>query len=241
MPAGAPSGTGYGKRIAGANPAANAEISDTVPSATNEQQTIAGTPSGSFGLSIQGEAGPTTLTTVATAAEVQAYLRALSVVGSDGVTCAGGPLNTTITVTFNGSRTAGRDMGALTVTGGATGITITTTVQGAGTRAWGLLSVSVSCVQGATQTPWPSLIVDDGTNVLFQGFSGTAAMSAGTTTQHTWAPGLLNVGAAATTANTGALPSGLILYPGYRIRTSTTGIGANTDYGVPSYFVVEYV
>jgi hypothetical protein len=74
---------------------------------------------------------------------------------------------------------------------------------------------------------------------VFQGFSGTAAMSAATTTQHTWAPGLPAVGGAATTANTGPLPAEFILGPGWRIRTITTGIGANTDYGVPSYFVCE--
>lgn len=104
---------------------------------------------------------------------------------------------------------------------------------------WILLSVSVQLVQGATQTPWPSLVIDDGANILYQAFSGTAAMSAATTTQHTWAPGLGAVGSAASTANTGPLPARLVLPGGYRIRTITTGIGANSDYGAPSYFVCE--
>lgn len=104
---------------------------------------------------------------------------------------------------------------------------------------WVLLGVSVQLVQGVTQTPWPSLIIDDGTNVVFQSFSGTAAMSASTTTQHTWAPGLATFGAAASTANMGPLPAGLVLGAGWRIRTSTTGIGAASNYGIPSYFVCE--
>lgn len=105
---------------------------------------------------------------------------------------------------------------------------------------WLLMSVSVSCAQGATQTPWPSLIVDDGTLILFQAFAGTAAISAATTVQVTWAPGLPAVGAAATTANTGPLPSGLLLGPGYKIRSLTTGIGANTDYAAPQILVTEF-
>jgi hypothetical protein len=64
-------------------------------------------------------------------------------------------------------------------------------------------------------------------------------MSAGTTTQHTWAPGLPAVGSAASVANTGPLPEGLVLPPGYRIRTLTTGIGANTNYGAPVLMVAE--
>lgn len=104
---------------------------------------------------------------------------------------------------------------------------------------WVLISVSVQLVQGATQTPFPSLVIDDGANITYQAFCGTAAVSAATTTQLTWAVNLPSVGAAASTANSGPLPRDFILPAGYRIRTLTTGIGANTDYGVPSYFVCE--
>jgi len=97
----------------------------------------------------------------------------------------------------------------------------------------------VQMVQGATQTPWPSLIIDDGANIIYQAFCGTAAISAATTTQCTWAPNLPALGSAASTANTGPLPAGLVLPSGYRIRTSTTGIGANSNYGAPSYLVCE--
>lgn len=107
-------------------------------------------------------------------------------------------------------------------------------------KYWRFLSASVQMVQGATQTPWPSLVFDDGTSVLFQGYSGTAAMSASTTTQHSWAPGNLNLGSAASVVNTGSAPNGFVLGPGYRIRTVTTGIGANSNYGVMKIYVVEF-
>lgn len=106
-------------------------------------------------------------------------------------------------------------------------------------KSWYLVAVSVSLVQGLTQTPWPSLVIDDGTNIVFQAFSGTAAMSVSTTTQHSWGIGVPAVGSGASTANTGPLGNGLVLGAGWRIRTSTTGIGANSNYGVPSYFVCE--
>lgn len=107
-------------------------------------------------------------------------------------------------------------------------------------KAWLLLGYSVQMVQGATQTPWPSLILDDGTSTLFQAFSGTAAQSAGVTTQHSWGVNVPATGSAATTANTGPLPFALLLPAGYRCRTSTTGIGANSNYGAPKIFVAEY-
>lgn len=233
-----PSNTGVIKRVAGANPAANAEVSQTVPVAANEVQTITGTPSATFALTLNGETGPVTLSTTATAADVQAYLRAFPSLGTDAVTCTGGPLNTAITVTFGGAVTANKGYPLLATTG-ATGLTFARTTAGTTGKFWYLLAVSVACVQGATQTPFPSLVVDDGTNTLFQAFCGTAAMSAATTTQCSWAPNLPATGSAASTANTGPLPDGLVLPPGYRIRTLTTGIGANTDYGVPSFFICE--
>jgi hypothetical protein len=108
-------------------------------------------------------------------------------------------------------------------------------------KFWVLISVSVQLVQGATQTPFPSLVVDDGANILFQAFAGTAALSAGTTAQVSWGVNVPPVGSAASTVLTGPLADNLVLLAGYRIRTVTTGIGANTNYGVPSYFVFEGV
>jgi hypothetical protein len=224
------------KRVTGTDPAANNELSDTVPVATNEVQSISGTPSQTFGLTVAGYVGPITLSTSATAQNVQDYLNALPQYSSaGGIVCSGGALPAAITITYVGQRNVSQP----TVAGGATGITISTTTQGTNAKAWLLLSVSVQLVQGATQTPWPSLIIDDGATTVFQAFSGTAAMSVSTTTQHTWAPNLPAVGSAASTINTGPLPYGFLLSSGWRIRTSTTGLGANSNYGAPSYFVCE--
>lgn len=106
-------------------------------------------------------------------------------------------------------------------------------------KTWVLLSVTVVLVQGATQTPWPSLVIDDGATAVFQGLAGTAAQNASISVRYTWAPGLATLGSGASIANSGALPFPMILSPGWRVRSSTTGLGANSDYGVPSYFVCE--
>lgn len=110
-------------------------------------------------------------------------------------------------------------------------------------KFWRLLTVSVSLVQGLTQTPQPILTVDDGTNVLFEGFGSSAAQAASTTCRYTWASDLpltAQVGAGAGVHSMAPLPEDLVLQPGWRIRTQTLGIGANSDYGVPSLLVLEY-
>lgn len=109
-------------------------------------------------------------------------------------------------------------------------------------KAWHLLSMTVSLVQGATQTPFPVLVIDDGTTALMKILGATAAQAANTTVQYTWA----QVGVAITTPSATALsmiaplPIGLVLPAGYRITTVTGGIGANSNYGAPQLFVVEY-
>lgn len=113
-------------------------------------------------------------------------------------------------------------------------------------KFWKLLSYSVQLAQGATQTPLPNLVITDGTGEIFSAPGASAAVSAATTTQMTWAPGLTLTAGAALTRNYAPLPSygafslGLILPAGYKITSVTTGIGANTDYGAPRIFVVEY-
>ena len=109
-------------------------------------------------------------------------------------------------------------------------------------KFWALFSVSVSLVQGATQTPQPILIIDDGANTIFESLGSSAAQAASTTCQYTWA-GLLplsgQLGSGAGIHSTAPLLYPLLLQPGWRIRTSTLGIGANSDYGAPSYYVAE--
>lgn len=237
-----PSGIANWKRVTGTNPAANSEVTDTVPVATNEVQSISGTPSATFALTIDGNTGPVSLTTTATAQNVQDYLNAFPQYAPAGVVCTGGPLPSAITITYSGAGAAAKNVSQPSVAGGVTGLTISTTTQGTNAKSWWLIAVTVQLVQGLTQTPQPSLVIDDGTtNVLIMPGS-TAAQAASTTCQYTWAGDLQVTGQVGTTPNivsAGPLPQNLILPSGYRIKTLTNGIGANTDYGAPSYFVVE--
>jgi hypothetical protein len=238
-----PSNSFVYKRVSGTNPAANTEISDTVPVGTNEVQTIAGTPSATFALTIDGVTGPTTLSTTATAQNVQDYLNAFNQYAPSGVVCTGGPLPSSITITYSGGTAAARNVSAPTVAGGVTGLTITTTTQGSGPKSWWLLSVTVALVQAATQTPQPILIIDDGTTSIFESFGSSAAQAVSTTCQYTWAGDVQLTGQVGATTNVHSvapLPQNLLLGPGYRIRTSTVGIGANSNYGAPSYYVIEF-
>jgi hypothetical protein len=141
-------------------------------------------------------------------------------------------------VTIEGTRFYTPTLRSFTGTNPAANAEFSETVPA--TKAWLVLGVSVTLVQGITQTPWPSLILDDGTNTLFQAFSGTAAQSASTTTRHSWGVGVTALGSGASTANTGPLAEGIVLSAGFRIRSSTTGIGANSDYGAPQIYVVQY-
>jgi hypothetical protein len=107
-------------------------------------------------------------------------------------------------------------------------------------KAWQLLSWAVTLAQGITQTPLPDLIIDDGTSVIYQAPLASSAQNASVTAQYFAAPGLtLGAGGAATRINA-PLPLGLILPAGFRIRTVTAGIGANSNYGSPRIFVVEH-
>jgi hypothetical protein len=129
-----------------------------------------------------------------------------------------------------------KQLGADPAAGGEVSITVP-----AGVR-WALLSVSVALVQGATQTPQPILVIDDGTDVLFESFGSSAAQAVSTTCRYTWAPNFPlsgQVGATTNVHSVAPLVPGLVLPAGYRIRTSTLGIGANSDYGVPALMIVE--
>lgn len=109
-------------------------------------------------------------------------------------------------------------------------------------KAWLLKAVSVALVQGITQTPQPILVIDDGTDVVFESFGSSAAQAASTTCRYTWAPELSLTGQIGTGANIHSMApllEELVLPAGYRVRTVTLGIGANTDYGVPSLYVAE--
>lgn len=105
---------------------------------------------------------------------------------------------------------------------------------------WLLLGASVELVQGATQTPWPRLLITDGSTV-FAAVSGSTAQAASTTCRHSWFPGapLAITGATTAVQAQGAIPPDLVLEAGATIATSTVGIGANSNYGVLQATVVK--
>jgi hypothetical protein len=108
---------------------------------------------------------------------------------------------------------------------------------------WWLLSVTVSCVQAATQTPQPALIIDDGSINIYTSVGSTTAQSVSTTVQYTWGIGLPLTGLVGATPNivtTAPLAEFFFLGPGFHIKTLTAGIGANTDYGAFEYYVCEF-
>jgi hypothetical protein len=123
----------------------------------------------------------------------------------------------------------------------AAGLEVSQTVPAG--KYWELIAVSVVLVQGLTQTPQPLLSIDDGADVIWEVYGSSAAQAVSTTCRYNWAAGAELTGQIGTGANvhsTSRLPDGLIIPAGYRIRTITPGIGANSDYGVPSFFVAQY-
>jgi len=134
------------------------------------------------------------------------------------------------------------DVVVLTGTNPAANAEVSETV--AAGKGYELLSISISCVQGITQTPQPILVLKDSTGaVIYESFGSTTAQAVSTTCQYTWAPGLTLSGQVGATTNvhaTASLPQGLVLLPGYTITTNTIGIGANTDYAAPKLFVARF-
>ena len=96
-------------------------------------------------------------------------------------------------------------------------------------EVWRIISVSVLPVF-ATQTPWPALVVDDGTNIYFKSLCGTAVLTAGVSPQCSWFEAATLAGGATDTTRQGTLPGDFVVPGGHKIRTVTAGIGANCDY-----------
>lgn len=107
-------------------------------------------------------------------------------------------------------------------------------------KAWLVKAVSAELVTDGTGTPWPSLVIDDGTDIIFRGLSGSAAQAVSTTCRHTWAPGLVQGGAASDAGKTGGLPADLVILEGYRIRSLTSSLAGTDNWGAPSFYVVEF-
>jgi hypothetical protein len=112
-------------------------------------------------------------------------------------------------------------------------------------KSWFILAVTLTMVQGATQTPQPILQIDDGvspTNIV-ELFGSSAAQAVSSTCVYQFAPGLPlsgQIGSAAAVHSSAPLPSELLLGSGFRIKTTTLGIGANSDYSASTYYVCEF-
>lgn len=114
-------------------------------------------------------------------------------------------------------------------------------------KIWRLLSYTVNLV-ATVQTPLPNLVIDDGAAEVISFPGASAASTAGVTSQFTWVPGVTLTAGAALTRNYSPIPPGLLLLGNsvasglaqWRIKTVTTGIGANCNYGAPTILVAEY-
>ncbi len=103
-----------------------------------------------------------------------------------------------------------------------------------------VISASITCVQGATQTPLPALTVKNAAGVIvFQQNGSTTVQTAGVTSQYSWSHGANLTAGAALTVNTAPIPADLLLGPAFTLETATAGKGANTDLGALSALVVE--
>jgi hypothetical protein len=117
---------------------------------------------------------------------------------------------------------------------------VTITVPSGG-RGWLILSAFLTIVQGATQTPLPSLVVKDASGNTVGSYAGaSAATSASTTSSFQWSPKSDLTAGAGATANRAPIPEGLIVKPGWTVSTSTAGKGANTDLSVLALHVIKF-
>jgi hypothetical protein len=123
----------------------------------------------------------------------------------------------------------------------AAGVEISETVPAG--ASWGLLAATFTNVQAGVGTPQPMLIIDDGTDVLFETLAASAAQAISTTCRYNFAPGLAISAIIGATTNCHAfapLPAGLVLDEGWRIRTSTIGMSANSDFSAIALTIVNY-
>ena len=109
-------------------------------------------------------------------------------------------------------------------------------------KAWLLRAYFVQCVQGITQTPLPSLLINDSAGNTIHTIAGaSAAQNASVTCDYTFADDVSTGAGGAATVGGGPLPAPDVLIPeGYTLATSTAGKGANTNFGAPRITVYEY-
>lgn len=104
-----------------------------------------------------------------------------------------------------------------------------------------ILSIHLTIAQGATQTPLPSIEIVDATGTVVGTYAGaSAATSASTTSTFDWMEGAALTAGAGATSNRAPIPRGLCVGPGWKIRTSTNGKGANTDLSALSVHGISF-
>jgi hypothetical protein len=133
-------------------------------------------------------------------------------------------------------------------------VTITTAVPSAGAEIaaqavpagarWRLRAFTVQLVQGATQTPLPTLrFRTAGATVSAQIPVTTTAIAVSSTSQLTWGRGLVQSSFTAVVGDefhTAPLPE-LPMEPTDDVATKTDGIGANTAYGAAQLTIEEWI
>ena len=120
----------------------------------------------------------------------------------------------------------------------AAGAEISMTVP-SGAR-WLLRALSAVFVTDATAgNRQPRLVIDDGTNILFQ--SADPSLQAASVTNRYSAGASLAAQTAAVNTHLLALPSELGLSAGWRIGTNTSGIVAGDNWGAPQLLVEEWI
>jgi hypothetical protein len=127
---------------------------------------------------------------------------------------------------------------SITGTNPAAGVEISETVP-AGVR-WRLVAFQATLTTSAVvANRFPGILIDDGTLILL--FSRSlAAQAASNSINHSWA----DWGAQSTalgSPNALPIPPGLVLAPGYRIRTSTAALDVGDDWTAPQYLVEEWI
>jgi len=119
----------------------------------------------------------------------------------------------------------------------AAGVEISVTVPGG--RFWEILAVTLTLVTDATAANRrPTLLIDDGTTVALRSLS-RADQTASITGRLCWADFGNTVGTTGGTEQQVSLPAGLVVAPGWRIRSSTDLLQAGDNYAAPLLWVRE--
>lgn len=107
-------------------------------------------------------------------------------------------------------------------------------------NTWVILSARFTVAQGATQTPLPSLVITDASDNVIASYAGASvAQNASVTSTYDFYEGASLTAGAAATSNRGPIPRGLCVKPGWKVKTSTAGIGANTDLSALTLHVIS--